>query len=75
MAVPVFGLKVILVAFFTPLLIGEAVGMRLWIAALLSVIGITFLNRKDEGKRPKNLLITFLAGGFGAVCFAIFEMA
>lgn len=73
-AVPVFGLKVILVAFFTPLLIGEAVGMRLWIAALLSVIGITFLNRKDEGKRPKNLLITFLAGGFGAVCFAIFDV-
>ena len=73
-AVPVFGLKVILVAFFTPLLIGEGVGMRLWIAALLSVVGITFLNRKEEGKRPKNLTITFLAGGFGAVCFAIFDV-
>ena len=59
-AVPVFGLKVILVAFFTPLLIGEAVGVKLWIAAFLSVLGITFLNRKDAGQPPRHLLITCL---------------
>ena len=73
-AVPVFGLKVILVAFFTPLLIGEAVGAKLWIAAFLSVLGITFLNRKDAGQPPRHLLITFVAGGIGAVAFAIFDV-
>ncbi len=73
-AVPVFGLKVILVAFFTPLLIGEAVSAKLWIAAFLSVVGITFLNRKDAGKPPRNLAITFIAGGVGAVAFAVFDV-
>ena len=73
-AVPVFGLKVILVAFLTPLLIGEAVGVKLWIAAFLSVLGITFLNRKDAGQPPRHLLLTFVSGGFGAVAFAVFDV-
>ena len=73
-AVPVFGLKVILVAFLTPFLIGEAVGLKLWIAAFLSVLGITCLNRKDAEKPPRNLLITFIAGGIGAVAFAVFDV-
>jgi drug/metabolite transporter (DMT)-like permease len=72
-AVPVFGLKVILVAFFTPILIGEAVSLKLWIAAFLSVLGITFLNRKDA-ETAANLLITFVAGGIGAVAFAVFDV-
>lgn len=73
-AVPVFGLKVVLVAFFTPLVIGEAVGLKLWAAAFLSVLGITFLNRKDGDKAPKNIGITLAAGGFGAICFALFDV-
>lgn len=73
-AVPVFGIKVVLVAFLTPILIGEAVGLKLWIAAFLSVIGIAFLNKKNEGRRPKGLLITLIAGGVGAVCFAVFDV-
>lgn len=73
-AVPVFGLKVILVAFLTPILTGDGVGLKLWIAAFLSVLGIVFLNRKDAGKPPRNLAITFIAGGIGAVAFAIFDV-
>lgn len=73
-AVPVFGLKVILVAFLTPLLTGDAVSMKLWIAAFLSVLGITFLNRKDADQPPRHLLITFIAGGTGAVAFAVFDV-
>lgn len=73
-AVPVFGLKVILVAFFTPILIGDAVSLKLWIAAFLSVLGITFLNRKDASQPPRHLLITFVAGGIGSVAFAIFDV-
>ncbi|SKA96704.1 Uncharacterized membrane protein [Prosthecobacter debontii] len=73
-AVPVFGLKVILVAFLTPFLVGESVGLKLWIAALLSVLGIALLNKKDQGKSPRGLGITLAAGGVGAVCFAIFDV-
>ena len=73
-AVPVFGLKVILVAFFTPLLTGDSVGPKLWIAALLSVLGITLLNRKEAGQPPRNLGITLIAGGVGSICFAVFDV-
>ncbi|HYF35425.1 MAG TPA: hypothetical protein VD994_09065, partial [Prosthecobacter sp.] len=30
--------------------------------------------RKDAGKPPRNLGITMIAGGFGAVCFALFDV-
>lgn len=73
-AVPVFGLKVVLIALVTPLLIGQSVDARLWVAAILSVLGITFLNRKEGGVRPRNMGITLLAGGFGSVCFAFFDV-
>jgi drug/metabolite transporter (DMT)-like permease len=73
-AVPVFGLKVILVALLTPFILGEVVGLKLWGAAFLSVLGIVFLNKKDQGKRPRGLGITLIAGGTGAVCFAIFDV-
>ena len=73
-AVPVFGLKFILVAFLTPILVGEAVGLRLWIAAVLSVLGVIFLNRKDAGAAPRALGITLVAGIVGAASFAVFDM-
>lgn len=73
-AVPVFGLKVVLVAFFTPILIGDMVGWKLWCAAFLSVIGITFFNKKDRGTPPRNLGMTLIGGGLGAACFATFDV-
>ncbi|MDZ4286777.1 MAG: DMT family transporter [Prosthecobacter sp.] len=73
-AVPVFGLKVILVAFFTPWITGDVVSLKLWLAAILSVLGVTMLNRKEVGKPPRNLGVTMIAGGIGAVCFAMFDV-
>ncbi len=73
-AVPVFGLKVLIVAFLTPLLTGQPVTWSLWVAALLSVSGIVLLNRQDVDKRPRGLAITLIGGGIGAVCFAIFDL-
>jgi drug/metabolite transporter (DMT)-like permease len=73
-AVPVFGLKVVIVAFLTPILAHEAVSGKLWLAAMLSVAGITFLNRKDAGQQPRGLMVTFIAGGIGAVAFAAFDV-
>jgi drug/metabolite transporter (DMT)-like permease len=73
-AVPVFGLKVVIVAWVTPFLIGEDVGAGLWLAAALSVLGITFLNRKDSARPGKSLAVTFIAGGAGSVGFALFDI-
>ena len=73
-AVPVFGLKVVLIAFFTPMIIGDPVSLKLWAAALLSVLGVAFLNQKDGDSPPRNIGITLLAGGAGAVFFAMFDV-
>ena len=73
-AVPVFGLKVVLVAFLTPALTGEGVSPKLWAAAVLSVLGVIFLNRKDADRHPRGLAITVACGGLGALCFAIFDL-
>lgn len=73
-AVPVFGLKVIFVALVTPWLTGEEVSVRIWCAAVLSVMGIACLNQRDSARSSGNLAITFLAGGTGAVAFAVFDV-
>lgn len=73
-AVPVFGLKVVLVACITHFLVGDAVDVHLWAGALLSVVGLTFFNRKDGGRAPRNLTLTLVTGGLGALCFATFDV-
>lgn len=73
-AVPVFGLKVVLVALLAPFLTGDHIDARLWVACVLSVFGLTFLNRSGGGTSPRGLGITLAAGGFGAVCFAVFDV-
>jgi len=73
-AVPVFGLKVVLVGFFTTLLLTEPVTAKMWWAAVLSVLAVTCLNRKDKAAPSRNLGITLLAGGAGAVTFALFDV-
>lgn len=73
-AVPVFGIKVVLVAFFTTLLLAETVGARLWIAAVLSVAAVTCLNRRDASQPSRHVGITLLSGGLGSICFALFDV-
>lgn len=73
-AVPVFGLKVVLVALFTPFITADVVGLKLWLAAFLSVAGITAINRKDRSQPPRHLGITILAGGVCSVFFALFDV-
>jgi len=72
--VPVFGMKVVLVAFFTPLVTHDAVSLKLWMAACLSVLGITLLNRKDGGQPRQGSGAVLLAGGLSAFCFAMFDV-
>ena len=73
-AVPVLGLKVVAVALVTPLLTNDRVDARLWVAVLLSAVGIVVLNRKQDGRRPHNVGITLLSAGFAAATFGTFDV-
>jgi drug/metabolite transporter (DMT)-like permease len=48
--VPAFGLKVILIAFLSPFITGDPVSPGLWLAVLLSVAGVTFLNQRTTAR-------------------------
>ena len=74
LAVPVLGLKSVAVAMLTPWLTSDRVDTRLWVAVVLSALGIAVLNRKQDGRRPHNVGITLLAAGFTAVSFAAFDV-
>jgi drug/metabolite transporter (DMT)-like permease len=73
-AVPVLGLKVVVVALLSPLLTSDSVDARSWAAVVLCVSGIALLNLKHAGRRPHNIGITLLAAGFTAVSFAMFDV-
>jgi drug/metabolite transporter (DMT)-like permease len=73
-AVPVFGLKVVLVAMLVPWVIGESVAPKIWIAASFSVLGVIFLNRSDGRTESNKFAITIAIAGSSAVFFALFDV-
>jgi drug/metabolite transporter (DMT)-like permease len=72
-ATPVMGSKVVLVALFTTLLGAGQVPLPLWLAAMLSAVGIAFLNRRADGavRRIGRTISLALAA---AVCYAMFDV-
>ncbi len=74
-ATPVLGLKVVLVALFVTLLLGERVPGPLWAAAVLSSAGIVFLGRgggvvKGGGRTAPAILF----GTGASATFALFDV-
>ncbi len=64
-ATPVMGCKLIIVAFLAATLTTEVVTASLWCAAILSTLGIAFLNRGPSQKHRyvlRTILLAFLAG-------------
>lgn len=72
-ATPVLGLKILLVAVLTTVLIGDPIGARLWTAAGLSSAAIALLNvnRKHSHARVG---ITIVLAAIGAAAYACFDV-
>lgn len=73
-AVPVMGLKVVLVAALTPLILGEELRPILYVSALLSVLGVTMLNYRDTKLSNHGILPALVAGACAALFFALFDV-
>jgi drug/metabolite transporter (DMT)-like permease len=72
-ATPVLGVKILLVALLSTLLIGDPVGARLWTAAALSSVAIALLNI-SPGQSHRRVGTTILLAGFGAAAYACFDV-
>jgi drug/metabolite transporter (DMT)-like permease len=73
-ATPVLGLKIVLVALLTTLIIGSALSWQLWLAAVLSTLGIVLLNRRSGVGSRGNTGVTVLSAGSAAACYALFDV-
>jgi drug/metabolite transporter (DMT)-like permease len=72
-ATPVLGLKIILVAIFTTLLLKLGVSAKLWGAAALSSFAIVLLNQTG-GAKHHHVGSTILYAGLSATAFALFDV-
>lgn len=72
-ATPVLGVKIILVALFTTLLLAQSVPAKLWAAAALSSAAIALLNRTG-GMKHHHIGGTILCAGASAAMFALFDV-
>jgi len=73
LATPVLGVKIILVALFTTVLVGQTVTPRLWAAAALSTLAIALLNW-TRTTHHHHVTTTVLAAGSSAAAFALFDV-
>lgn len=73
LATPVLGIKIILVAVLTTLILGQSVSPRMWAAAALSTLAIALLNW-TRGVHHHHVTLTILAAGGSAASFALFDV-
>jgi drug/metabolite transporter (DMT)-like permease len=72
-ATPVLGIKIVLVALLTTVLIGEALSPRLWTAAILSSSAIALLN-VGPSHAHRRVGMTILLAAAGAISYATFDV-
>ena len=72
-ATPVLGLKIILVAIFTTILLSDRITTPVWIAAGLSSVAIGLLNRTRSAVHDR-IGATILLSGSAAATFALFDV-
>jgi drug/metabolite transporter (DMT)-like permease len=72
-ATPVLGLKILLVAVLSAVLIGDPISGRLWTAAALSSVAIALLN-VSPGHAHRRVGRTILLAALGATAYACFDV-
>ena len=72
-ATPVLGVKILLVALLSTVLIGDPIGARLWTAAALSTVAIALLNI-DRGHPHARAGRTIILAALGAASYACFDV-
>jgi drug/metabolite transporter (DMT)-like permease len=72
-ATPVLGLKIVMVAISTTLLIGNRLSISLWAAAALSSIAVALLNATESGKHH-HVGATVVTAGGAAAAYAVFDV-
>ncbi len=72
-ATPVLGVKILLVALLSTVLIGDPMGVRLWTAAALSTVAIALLNI-DRGHSHSRVGKTIVLAALGAASYACFDV-
>lgn len=72
-ATPVLGVKILLVALLSTVLIGDPIGARLWTAAALSSAAIALLNI-DAGGSHSRVGRTIVLAALGAASYACFDV-
>ena len=72
-ATPVLGVKIVLVALLSVVLIGDPIGARLWTAAALSSVAIALLNL-SPGHPHRRIARTIILAALGAAAYASFDV-
>lgn len=72
-ATPVLGVKTVLVAFFTTLVLAQAVPVKLWLGAALSTLAILLLHRTRDRSR-RHVVASMVFAVLAALCFALFDV-
>ncbi|MFO1499227.1 MAG: DMT family transporter [Verrucomicrobiota bacterium] len=72
-ATPILGVKIVLVAVLTALLLRERVAPAVWTAAMLSTAAVALLNA-NWGGRHRRVSSTIAMAGLGAICYALFDV-
>jgi drug/metabolite transporter (DMT)-like permease len=76
-ATPVVGTKVVFVAIFVTLLVGDPLPIDYWVSAGMSAAGIALLSLGGRGARPaghRHVGLTIAASLGAATCYALFDV-
>lgn len=83
LATPIFGSKVVIVAFLVTFMLGTALGSKVWLAAIAAMIGIGMVQwspKQPDSTTPatnarKATLLTVVLAVCASLAFALFDLA